>query len=70
MKTAKQVRVEDLMPGMVTLNWIVMGEPVNTTEPDGSASVLVKMRHRIDGGLSHIAYNAGHEITVIEEDEE
>lgn len=66
MSTARQVPVEELEPGMKTLDWEVIGKPFKNR---ASREVAVDMRHRVDRGESTIWYDAGHLVTVIDEDE-
>ena len=61
LKTARQVPVRDLRPGMVTLDWTVLAAPVQV-----GRHWVVDMRHRVDGGESSVHYALDATTTVVE----
>lgn len=64
------IDVINLRPGMVTPDWVVIGEPRREREPGGERPMIaVDMRHRVDGGESTIWYKLDDTIKVIEQQE-
>lgn len=60
-----KIPVANLTPGMKTSDWEVLGHTFKRDDAPGET--LVRMRHRVDGGVTIVAYPDDSEIEVVDE---
>lgn len=60
-----RIPVTDLKPGMQSAHWTFLGEPY--LSDDAPSEILIRARHRVDGGETTVAYDKYGEIEIVDE---